>query len=142
MKFAIIDHNIVVNVALADAPLAPNWIASDTAGVGWTYDPVTVVFTAPIPPAPSPAPPPDLRITSVAFKRRMTSAERMAIRALAANNAHVYDYMDLLDSAPVVHLDDADLIGGLQMLESAGTLATGRTAAILAAPIQAGERPT
>jgi hypothetical protein len=38
MKYAIIENNIVVNVVLADAPLADNWIASETAAMGDTYE--------------------------------------------------------------------------------------------------------
>ena len=37
MKYAIIENGVVVNVASADFPLAPNWVQSDTAGIGWTY---------------------------------------------------------------------------------------------------------
>lgn len=38
MLFAIIENNFVVNVAVADAPLADNWIASDAAAIGDTYE--------------------------------------------------------------------------------------------------------
>jgi len=38
MQFAIIENNIVVNVALSDEPLADNWIASETAAVGDRYE--------------------------------------------------------------------------------------------------------
>lgn len=47
MKYAIVENGVVVNVAKADAPVAPNWIESDTAGIGWTYDGET--FTEPEP---------------------------------------------------------------------------------------------
>ena len=50
MKYAIIENGIVANVALADAPMAPNWVETDTAGIGWTYD--NGVFTAPVIPTP------------------------------------------------------------------------------------------
>lgn len=92
-------------------------------------------------PAELPAQKPDLRISGIAFKRRLTSEERIAIRAAAAANARVYDYMDLLDSAAVVHLDDKDLVGGLRMLEAASILKSGRTDAIISAPIEQHERP-
>jgi hypothetical protein len=48
MNFAIIEGGKVVNIAKADAPLADNWIATETAGIGWTYDGET--FTPPMPP--------------------------------------------------------------------------------------------
>lgn len=38
MKFAIIENNAVINVAVADEPLAENWIASDVAAIGDTYE--------------------------------------------------------------------------------------------------------
>ena len=51
-------------------------------------------------------PPPQTRITAVAFKRRFTPTERIAIRAAAQANAQVYDYMDLLNSGLAVHVTD------------------------------------
>lgn len=50
MKYAIIENGVVTNIAMADGPLAPNWVQSDTAGIGWTYD--NGVFTAPVVPEP------------------------------------------------------------------------------------------
>jgi len=38
MRFAIIEDNKVVNIAIADEPLADNWIASDIALMGQLYD--------------------------------------------------------------------------------------------------------
>ena len=37
MRFAIIDNDVVVNIAIADAPIADNWIASDDACIGDLY---------------------------------------------------------------------------------------------------------
>lgn len=34
MRYAIIENNIVVNIAVADAPLANNWIDASTANIG------------------------------------------------------------------------------------------------------------
>jgi hypothetical protein len=45
MKYAIIENGVVTNVALADSPLASNWVASDAASIGWAYDGAN--FTAP-----------------------------------------------------------------------------------------------
>jgi len=52
MKYAIIDEGIVTNIVLADDQLAENWIASDAAQIGWTYE--GDIFAPP--PAPPPAP--------------------------------------------------------------------------------------
>lgn len=38
MKFAIIENSVVVNIVLALEPQAENWIQSDTASIGDTYD--------------------------------------------------------------------------------------------------------
>ena len=38
MKYAIIENNVVINIAVSDAPLADNWIASDTAKIGDEYN--------------------------------------------------------------------------------------------------------
>lgn len=38
MKYAIVENNAVVNLAVANAPLADNWIESDTAAIGDTYE--------------------------------------------------------------------------------------------------------
>lgn len=47
MRYAIIEDSKVVNVAVADEPLADNWIASDTARIGDTY--ANGEFTPPAP---------------------------------------------------------------------------------------------
>ena len=47
MRYAIIEDSKVVNVAVADAPLASNWIDSDTAQIGDTY--ANGEFTPPAP---------------------------------------------------------------------------------------------
>lgn len=36
-KYAIIENGVVTNVALAEAPIADNWIETDRAGPGWLY---------------------------------------------------------------------------------------------------------
>jgi hypothetical protein len=38
MKYAIIENNTVINVAVADQPLADNWIASEAAAIGDGYE--------------------------------------------------------------------------------------------------------
>lgn len=38
MRYAIVEDGKVVNVALADEPIADNWIESDTAAIGNTYE--------------------------------------------------------------------------------------------------------
>lgn len=49
--YAIVENGKVINVALADGPLADNWIQSDEAGIGWDYDGTN--FIEPPEPAPT-----------------------------------------------------------------------------------------
>ena len=56
MQYAIIENNIIVNVAEADAPLADNWeLLQAGAGIGWARTEPGMPFEAPAP-APDPVP--------------------------------------------------------------------------------------
>lgn len=79
-------------------------------------------------------------ITKLAFKQRLTQAERIAIRAAASSNPIVFDFLDILDSATFVDLQRADTIDGINAMEVAGLLAVGRATEILNAPVQDHER--
>jgi len=50
MKYAIVENGTVINIAVADAPLADNWIQSSTARIGDLWDGTD--FTTPVPPEP------------------------------------------------------------------------------------------
>lgn len=51
MRYAILNNdNVVVNIALSEAPLADNWIASETAAIGDIYEDGQFIK----PPAPPP----------------------------------------------------------------------------------------
>lgn len=54
MRYAIIENGVVVNVVEANAAIAPNWVQSDDAAIGWSY--VEGVFTAPPATEPPPVP--------------------------------------------------------------------------------------
>lgn len=91
-----------------------------------------------------PAPPPDLRITRLAFLDRFTDAEAVAID-LASLGATVQAaglrrYLHKVNSAQHIDLARADLQAGVQALEAAGLLAAGRAEQILTAPITDVER--
>jgi len=36
-RYAIVVDFVVVNIAVAEHPIAQNWIESDVAGIGWSY---------------------------------------------------------------------------------------------------------
>ena len=71
-------------------------------------------------------------ITKLEYLRRFTTAERVAIRAAAAANPVLDDYLKLMELAQEINLDDADTIAAVQMMEQSGLIAAGRAAEILA----------
>lgn len=127
MKYAIIENGHVTNVVLASASMGPNWVQSDAARVGDLYDGKT--FTAPVV---EPAAPLVVReLSKIEYLKRFTQEERIAIRTAAKVNPVAEDYVELMNAAPVIHMDDEDTIAGLQTLEAAGLLGKGRAAEIL-----------
>jgi DNA-binding MarR family transcriptional regulator len=71
-------------------------------------------------------------VTRLAFLQRFTAQERVAIRAAAAQNPGIEDYLQMLNVADEVSLTSATTVGGVQSLEAAGLIASGRAAEILA----------
>lgn len=76
--------------------------------------------------------PPERVITKLQYLRRFTSEERIAIRAAAAQNPTLFDYLELLDMAQDVTLDDPDTVYAVHMLEEVGLIAPGRAVEVLA----------
>ena len=70
-------------------------------------------------------------MTKLEFLRRFTQDERVAIRTVAKSNVQLEDYMAMIDLAQEIDTSDADTKAGVQMLEQAGLLATGRSQEIL-----------
>lgn len=83
-----------------------------------------------IPEPETPAPP--RLLTKLDYLRRFTTVERIVIRAAAAQEPALADYLELLAVAQEINLDDHDTIAAAQMLEAAGLLSAGRVAEILA----------
>lgn len=118
--------------------------AEGRAACGWTlapekpvFDPATqvvewvdgewAVVDLPPPPAPEPR-----KVHAVIFKQRFTATERKAIRAAAKVDEDVEDWLDLVNTATEVYLDLPETVAALGALETAGLLAAGRAAEILA----------
>jgi hypothetical protein len=82
MKFAIIEGGKVVNIAVADAPLADNWIEAGAAAIGWAY--ADGVFTPP----PVPEPPVPEIVSRFQARAALYIAGRLADAeaAVAASN--------------------------------------------------------
>jgi hypothetical protein len=70
--------------------------------------------------------------TQLAFLRRFTTPERLAIRTAAKESVVLEDFMALLQAATEVRSDDVDVVAGLQALEQFGLIAAGRAAQIMA----------
>jgi hypothetical protein len=75
----------------------------------------------------------NVRIDVIDFLNRFTAQERVAIREAAKVNAQLDDYLQLLNAAPggKVNLTSDTVSAGVQSLEAAGLIGTGRAAEIL-----------
>lgn len=128
MRFVILENNIVANIALADGPLAENWIENDTAGIGWSYDGKT--FTAPLPPV-EPVIPVSRILSKLEYMNRFHEEELVAIYTAAKSVILVEIWLEKFKLASNVDLDDAATIAGLKQMELAGLIGEGRSAEIL-----------
>jgi hypothetical protein len=72
------------------------------------------------------------KVTALAFKQRLTAAERIAIRAAATSDPVIADFLDLLSSASTVDLDHADTVSGVDYLVSTELLTAERAAELRA----------
>ena len=151
MQYALIESGRVVNIIEADAAfietLPGTWAPAQGAGIGWHYD--GEAFTAPVPESP---PAQDTRITRLAFRKRFTQAEKVALEIAAlddpsatpaqrAQAAALRAYLKDVDAAQFIDLADAHVAAGVHTLEAAGLLAAGRTAEIINAPVTPDELP-
>ncbi len=151
MQYALIESGSVVNIIEADAAfietLPGTWAPAQGAGIGWHYD--GEAFTAPVPESP---PAQDTRITRLAFRKRFTQAEKVALEIAAlddpsatpaqrAQAAALRAYLKDVDAATFIDLADAHVAAGVQTLEAAGLLAAGRAAEIVTAPVTPDELP-
>lgn len=73
-------------------------------------------------------------ISALAFKQRLTGTERMAIRAAAATDPVITDFLDLLDTPGqgIIELDNPDTVAGMAYLVAHSLLTADRAAAIRA----------
>lgn len=85
---------------------------------------------------------PDTVITRLALRNRFTFAEKVAIETAAETSASLRVLLKDLESATFIDLARPDTIAGMQVLESMGILAAGRSAEIMnASTITDIERP-
>jgi hypothetical protein len=136
MNYAVVENNVVTNIVVSESALFPNWIQSDVAQIGWTYD--GAVFTPPAPP-PEPVLPPN--ITRLAFRYRLTDAEYVGILTAAKTDVSVAAWVETFNIVSQVNLNDPRTKSGLDMMVSKGLLTAERETEILTAPVQSDERP-
>jgi hypothetical protein len=110
-------------VGLAEVPTAPADARQVWQFPGWS------------------AVPADARIAPLAFIARFTAAERTAIRAAAAANAELADWLDRARFAREIDLANPVTLAGLDELVAAGLISPARQAAIVEAPVAPEERP-
>lgn len=114
------------------------------------YEWVDLPYQAPAP-APPPVPEPQ-RITRLAFRNRFTQGEKVMLEMSALDDpaapmaqrqqaATMRSYMADVNAATFIDLDRDDTRAGVQALEAAGLLASGRALEILDAPVQPHEKP-
>lgn len=124
MRYLVSINCIPHNIILADSQDVADHCASVVGGTARLLaDDETVEFPPP------PAPPREMQLTKLQFLRLFTTAERIAIRA--SSDPVIVDFLQLLDLAQDVRLDDPDTVQGVHYLESEGLIAAGRAAEIL-----------
>lgn len=72
-----------------------------------------------------------MTLTQTQWKRRFTQGERLAIRAAAAESPVLFDYIDLMNGADKIQIDDPDTVNAVNLLEQVGLIAKGRAQEIL-----------
>lgn len=129
-RIAIIENGVVVNIILAD----PGWLADNglngivipddlTVSIGWLWNGDSFAQPAPDPASPV--------MSRLAFMRRFTMQERIAIRAAVPTDPVLADVNALLELAQEVSLDDPDTQMAIGYMTQLGILTAERAAEIL-----------
>lgn len=76
-----------------------------------------------------------LVLTRLAFRNRFTTNEKIALYTAAESNVHLKVYLDDVNAATYIDLTLPETIAGVQLLEAAGIIGSGRANEILTSPI-------
>lgn len=147
-RYVIHAGGVVTNVIEADAEwIAANYPTADLVAPGVFVGPGFARVSAGVYAAPAVDDPPDppdpgpIRrwVTKLAFRQRFTAIERATItyaaRQASPEAAGIQSYLDDVQAATYIDLERADTRAGVQGLEAATLLASGRAAEILDDPI-------
>lgn len=152
MRAAELENNVVINFVEIGGFDGIRYVDPLDAVIGSIYDPETGFFTAPEP-VQVPELPQLRHITKLAFRNRFTMGEKIAIDLASIDNpgasisarqqqAMIRVLLEDTRTSAYIDLDREDTRAGVQQLEAAGLLGTGRALEILDNPIQLNERPT
>ena len=151
MQYALIESGRVANISVGDeasmGDLPGHWVPAEGVSIGWAYS--NGEFTPPASDEPVEA---DRRITRLAFRKRFTQGEKVALELAAlddpsatpaqrAQAAALRAYLKDVDAATFIDPADAHVSEGVHTLEAAGLLAAGRAAEIINAPVTPDELP-
>ena len=123
MRYVIEKDGFAVNVILAETSDIADLIASQQGATARLLGENEVPNYAP--PAPAPR---EITLTQLGFLRRFTAQERIAIRA--SSDPIIVDFLNLVNLAQDINLDDSDTAAGLAYLEAQELIAKGRAAEI------------
>lgn len=120
------DHRVIALTEHDQALIADHCIAVDEfPPIRSQYDEASGLFTLAPPTIPEPAP-----LTQLAFLRRFTAPERIAIRA--STDPIIVDFLHLVNLAQDILVTDSDTAMGVNYLAQQGLIAPERVAEILA----------
>jgi hypothetical protein len=77
----------------------------------------------------------DSKVTRLAFRNRFTTNEKIALYTAAESNVQLKVYLDDVNAATYIDLTLPETIAGVQLLEAAGIIGSGRANEILTSPI-------
>jgi len=114
MIYVIVKNGVVVNRTQASEPLASNWIQSDTAQIGWLYNPSTGEFSPP--PFPSPEVPQSLSpVQARLVMNRRGLREQVEALIQQSGNQDIKDYWEYSMSIERNHPILLDLAAQLEI---------------------------
>lgn len=124
MRYAKVIGNIVVNVINDDKILSSPWIASETAQIGYIYDPETGKFSAPYTVL-------TRKIPTTDFIMRVPIDKRIAMKKI--DDPYVIDWMQLLYDPRLyeIELESPELIDALNYMVARGYFTQQEVAVLL-----------